>query len=583
MTEKSKTRSSAFPVVLEENEGYTSPSPVQNTDPGGGVSFVIRVKDGYRPVSVSDGKRVTAVTDENEAEAEEEKLSFTEGTYGSYTVSLQDVAFPTMLTLQMEKSSFTLTYDPGDGEEPLKVPVTDSHERLNTAGADLFSRDGYTLIGWESTEGDVIGCGSRAKLSSGETLKAVWAPWTKEGCFTVRPYADGVEITGCDLEETDNLVIPETIDGKRVRTIGKGAFEKTRCKSLVLPKGLYQVSDGAFRDLSFTDLYLFDDIEEISDRAFSGCDNFQTLHIERVEAPAYAGTYYAAFADKLDRLRSLKDQKKIVLFSGSSTRFGYDSAEIEAAFPSYHVVNMGVFAYTNALPQLSIIRSFLKEGDILIDSPEFDAAKRQFCTTNEMDSAFFCLIEEDYDAMTLLDVRDFSNVLDSFCQYTKDREGMEEKSPALSPADFDEDGNPVQEKSYNEYGDYCLYRANAKSDDPVYGLPVDYTRASYPKDYFIDPYNEVARSFTDLGVSFFFTYSPRNRLAVSDAATKESLEDLDQYFSENLSVPVLGRVEDLLMPGRYFYGTDNHLSTEGVQIRTSYVISCLEEALDEAK
>ena len=82
------------------------------------------------------------------------------------------------------------------------------------------------------------------------TLKAVWAPWTKEGCFTVRPYADGVEITGCDLEETDNLVIPETIDGKRVRTIGKGAFEKTRCKSLVLPKGLYQVSDGAFRDLS---------------------------------------------------------------------------------------------------------------------------------------------------------------------------------------------------------------------------------------------------------------------------------------------------------------------------------------------
>ncbi|HCW23116.1 MAG TPA: hypothetical protein DGX96_05505, partial [Lachnospiraceae bacterium] len=91
MTEKSKTRSSAFPVVLEENEGYTSPSPVQNTDPGGGVSFVIRVKDGYRPVSVSDGKRVSAVTDENEAEAEEEKLSFTEGTYGSYTVSLQDV------------------------------------------------------------------------------------------------------------------------------------------------------------------------------------------------------------------------------------------------------------------------------------------------------------------------------------------------------------------------------------------------------------------------------------------------------------------------------------------------------------
>ena len=50
---------------------------------------------------------------------------------------------------------------------------------------------------------------------------------------------------------------------------------------------------------------------------------------------------------------------------------------------------MGVFAYTNALPQLELIRAQMRPGDLLLLSPEFDAAKRQFCTTNAFDDAFF--------------------------------------------------------------------------------------------------------------------------------------------------------------------------------------------------
>ena len=100
---------------------------------------------------------------------------------------------------------------------------------------------------------------------------------------------------------------------------------------------------------------------------------------------------------------SLKDKKKIVLFSGSSTRFGYDSAMLDQAFPDYEVVNMGVFAYSPALPQLELIRSCMKEGDILLDSPEFDAANRQFCYQKELDYATFAMMESNYDAFADLD------------------------------------------------------------------------------------------------------------------------------------------------------------------------------------
>ena len=92
-------------------------------------------------------------------------------------------------------------------------------------------------------------------------------------------------------------------------------------------------------------------------------------------------------------------RRKLVLFSGSSARFGYDSAALDAAFPAYDVVNMGVFAYTNALPQLELIRAAMEPGDLLLIAPELDAAKRQFCTTNALDAPFFNLMEENYDLL----------------------------------------------------------------------------------------------------------------------------------------------------------------------------------------
>ena len=54
---------------------------------------------------------------------------------------------------------------------------------------------------------------------------------------------------------------------------------------------------------------------------------------------------------------------------------------------------------------------------------------------------------------------------------------------------------------------------------------------------------------------------------------------LDAYFRENLDGVFLTPLQDSLMPGRYFYGTDNHLSTNGVTMRTAQVIDALTKQL----
>ena len=77
----------------------------------------------------------------------------------------------------------------------------------------------------------------------------------------------------------------------------------------------------------------------------------------------------------------------------------------------------------------------------------------------------------------------------------------------------------------------------------------------------------------------FFTYAPRNAQALSADSTPEARAELDASLRQNLCVPVLGTLEDSLWPGRYLYGTDNHLSTEGVVIRTRQVLAWLAEYL----
>ena len=159
------------------------------------------------------------------------------------------------------------------------------------------------------------------------------------------------------------------------------------------------------------------------------------------------------------------------------------------------------------------------------------------------------------------------------------REDMERKSYDICAADYDEDGHETEESSYNEYGDYVLYRPNSTKEGPIYGLPVNYTVNAFPQDTYIDSINAEFQKFMDEGIKVYFTYSPRNKYALSKESTEEERARLHEYFKSQLHIPVISELEDSLCTGIYLYGTDNHLSTEGAQIRTERVIRDLKEQL----
>lgn len=551
-------------IVLESSPAFTAQTQTAAVTPGQSVTFTLTPADGYTLTGADyPGARLTRT-----------------GT--GYTLSLPEVRYSTAVAVTAEKSDTVLYYRDNLGGDWIEAPVTASHLRVNTAiQGELFNNPGHTLTGWNTApdgSGQAVGLGSRTE--PGCRLYAQWAVQNDAAEFTFTVNNGTATVT--DWQGSgERLVLPDTLGGAPVVEIAAGAFTNAACREIILPDTLRRIEPGAFTGCAVESLTLFDNLQTVSDYAFEGCTTLRTLHINAATAPVYSGSYYATFADKYDRLLSLSKTRKLVLFSGSSARFGYDSAALDQALPSYAVVNMGVFAYTNALPQLELIRPQLQEGDLLLLSPEFDAAKRQFCTTNAFDDDFFCMVEENYDLLAPLDLRQYSGVFSALGSYLQTRAGMAARSYAVSPAELDEDGNPVDTPSYNAYGDYILYRPDAGEDTPIYGLPVDYTVDAFPQVYYIDPANAEIARFTADGVRVWLTYSPRNSQAVSEASTPEAIAALDAYFRENLNAEILTPLQDSLLPGRYFYGTDNHLSTNGVALRTAQVITALKDALQK--
>lgn len=562
-------------VVLEEDNSFYTSEYVREIPRGEDVSFTVHEVCG-RHIEGTDYRG---------------NYSIKEIGAGTKVLTFENVRYSTVISVHARQETCQITYYANGGRpltgqnESVTVDVPHTHIGVNTKRADeLFVRPGYTLLGWSpSPSGEnLVGPGSRIAYRQHLDLYAIWVPWSPDDIFTYTESGEGLVLTGLggqgSMAETETLVIPGEIAGKPVYGIAGDAFAELACRTVILPLGLRTVENGAFRDAELKEIYLFDDLVTLSGHAFDGCGSLQTMHIGAATPPVFSGNYFDTFADKYERLMEISDEPKIVLFSGSSARFGYDSAKIEEAL-GMQAVNMGVFAYANALPELLLIRECMKEDDILLISPEFDAAQSQFCVGRQMEYQMLAMCESDYDLIARINLKEVTNAAGAFDSFLKVRKDMETGDYDRAAADYDEDGHPISTPSYNEFGDYILFRPNAESEEPVYGLGVNYTSSALPKAQFIDPFNQAMGMFLEKGVKVFFTYSPRNILALSPESTEEARAELHTYLCENLCVPVISDLEESLYAGTYLYGTDNHLSTEGVRIRTERVIRDLAEVL----
>ena len=97
--------------------------------------------------------------------------------------------------------------------------------------------------------------------------------------YTYNNYADGIEIIKYTGDEED-VVIPESIDGKKVVMIWEAFENNTTIKSVTLPNGLRTIGSYSFfgcKNLEFVSIP--DTVTAINSRAFADCENLKSVYI----------------------------------------------------------------------------------------------------------------------------------------------------------------------------------------------------------------------------------------------------------------------------------------------------------------
>lgn len=464
--------------------------------------------------------------------------------------------------------------------------VMNGHIRANTSiGTDELIREGYTLVGWNTEpngNGISYGLGSRCDIGENKYtyLYAQWREWTSISSFE---YLYGnheqqiIKYQGKD----EVICIPEKIDGFDVTSIASETFVNCRAKTVIFPKTIKTVQEGAFQNCAIEEIYFYDNLMEIGEASFVNCSELFKVHINAILAPGYTNyDRHSNYADKVDLLRKYKDKKKIVLFGGCGVFFSVESPLIYEAFGGeYEVINMGLNGWFSATAQAEVILKFLQPGDILLHLPEMSSDCQLFANYNfyslngnSYDDRYMRTLEMDYDILTLIDIRESPGVFDSYSRYNEAKKGQ----PALSYSD--------NAGFVDEYGDYALEKPPRGFDSII--TDEAGIRPELLSETGLARLNRFYGRAAALGARVFAGYAAVSLHGLIAQDVKDGtnyLELAEQYerlFEEGITnATVIGEISDAFYPASDFHDTDWHLSDEAAVRNTAVILENLKAVL----
>ena len=132
--------------------------------------------------------------------------------------------------------------------------------------APSVTREGYTFVGWLPKVPKTV-------PTNPQTYVAQWV--TNEDCFEYEVLeGNSIEITGLTKTSLEEVIIPSTIDGLPVTSIGMDAFsDSDQIVSVILPEGIVSIGDYAFYGCSnLKSIELPSTVRSIAISAFEDCE-----------------------------------------------------------------------------------------------------------------------------------------------------------------------------------------------------------------------------------------------------------------------------------------------------------------------
>ena len=283
----------------------------------------------------------------------------------------------------------------------------------------------------------------------------------------------------------------------------------------------------------------------------------------------FGDTFMGELKSKYERLKETSG-KRIVLVGGSGVAFDCDSALMDDFFPSYEIVNFGMYAGLGTKAVMDLSENYIHEGDIVILSPEQSEQTFSDYFNGEYmwqaaDGAFGMLCD--------LKSENFEAMLGNFPRFAL------EKLNYVMKGQKPQTDSIYQKKSFNTYGDIELdtCRENILPNGYDVNQKVRFTEDVVQPE-FMDYMNDWAKRLEKKGAVVWYRYCPVNKLSVEDM---DDLAAYDVFLRQKLDFPVIGNPENSLMEAEWFFDTNFHLNQPGKEVNTVQLIRDMKAMLGD--
>lgn len=283
----------------------------------------------------------------------------------------------------------------------------------------------------------------------------------------------------------------------------------------------------------------------------------------------FGDTFMGELKSKYERLKETSG-KRIVLVGGSGVAFDCDSALMDDFFPSYEIVNFGMYAGLGTKAVMNLSENYIHEGDIVILSPEQSEQTFSDYFNGEYmwqaaDGAFGMLRD--------LKSENFEAMLGNFPRFAL------EKLNYVIKGQKPQTDSIYQKKSFNTYGDIELdtCRENILPNGYDVNQKVRFTEDVVQPE-FMDYMNDWAKRLEKKGAVVWYRYCPVNKLSVEDM---DDLAAYDVFLRQKLDFPVIGNPENSLMEAEWFFDTNFHLNQPGKEVNTVQLIRDMKAMLGD--
>lgn len=283
----------------------------------------------------------------------------------------------------------------------------------------------------------------------------------------------------------------------------------------------------------------------------------------------FGDTFMGELKSKYERLKETSG-KRIVLVGGSGVAFDCDSALMDDFFPSYEIVNFGMYAGLGTKAVMDLSENYIHEGDIVILSPE---QSEQTFSDYFNGEYMWQAADGAFGMLRNLKSENFEAMLGNFPRFAL------EKLNYVMKGQKPQTDSIYQKKSFNTYGDIELdtCRENILPNGYDVNQKVRFTEDVVQPE-FMDYMNDWAKRLEKKGAVVWYRYCPVNKLSVEDM---DDLAAYDVFLRQKLDFPVIGNPENSLMEAEWFFDTNFHLNQPGKEVNTVQLIRDMKAILGD--